>query len=1087
MADPQGKTQIDEMAQTMADEPGDRSDMEPRARRKGRKARLALWGLGGLGAVVAGMLGGAWIWRVDLVRALIEQQLEQAHLPARYRIEEVGAGRLVLADVVLGDPRRPDATARRVVVDVGASGTSFSLASVGLEGVRLQGRWQDGHLSLGRLDPLLNSSSGPSGLPNVELVLHDAQAHLETPAGAIILTAAGSGHFRDGFAGRLSLRAPLLHAQGCEGSASLDGQLGTSGGRPHLTGPLDLTGFHCSNAGLSLPAARIAVDALGDKGLDGGELLLDLAPARLAARVGTVQALSGHGRLTVRGARLAAGWMLNGQGVTLPGLVARSMGVEGRISGEADLTHVAAEGSFSGEGVAPDGATMATMTRWRNSTQGTMVAPLIARLGEGLQREGLASRLKGTWSMRRGTHGFSLVIPTARWSGPRAHLEGSRLMVATGGITGNLSLVGDDLPRMNIRVAPMRGGQSADITVAPWQTDGAAITVPALRVARHDGRVEMAGQVLVSGAVPGGSVRDLELPLVGDWSAKGGLVLGRACAPVRFGEITSGALELKSGEVGLCPAAEAPGAGRVMLVVNGKAIHWGVTTQALALDGTLSGEALHLTSGPLMLGERQADLRDLSLALGRGTEVTRAHLDHVTADLTGPINGTIEGGVLTLAALPINISAVNSPWRWADGALLMDGGSLTMADRAAPALKGGVAPDALYEPLSGRDIHARLVNGVFSAQGQVRVLGSNRALGTVSLTQDLGTGNGKLDADIAALTFDKGLQPEDLSKLTRGMMADAAGTLSGDAHIAWNGGKITSVGHLSTQGFDFASAAGPVKGVRGQITFSNLLGLVTDGEQHVTVGSINPGIEADNGDVVFALQPGHVLHVAKAEWPFLDGRMWLEPFTLHLGVSEERHFNLDVEGISAARFLERMNMGNLSATGMFDGHLPLVFDDKGGHVVGGSLVSRAPGGTVAYVGALTYKNLSPMANYAFKALRDMRYQGMRIDMNGDLAGELVSRVELRGISQGRAASRNIVTRQIARLPIQFNVNVRAPFYSLIGSVRSLYDATAVADPRSVGLVGADGKPVKPAQTPAPATPPSSSATGIQPSVSEPRP
>ncbi|MDE1915441.1 MAG: YdbH domain-containing protein [Sphingomonadales bacterium] len=1083
MVDPRGNIQTDEMAPLMGEEPDAMPEAPPRAR---RRRRMALWGLGGLGVAVVGMLGSAWIWRVDLVRALIEKQLEQAHLPARYRIEDVGAGRLVLADVVLGDPRHPDATARRVVVEIGASGTSFSLASLMLDGVRLHGRWQDGHLSLGRLDPLLTSSSGPSALPNVELDLRDAELGIDSAAGAVSLAASGSGHLRDGFAGKVLLRAPSLHGQGCEGSASLDGRLTTSKGRPHLSGPLDLSALHCRQTGLTVPAARLAVDALGDKGLDGGELLLDLAPAGVSAESLKVQALSGQGRLTVRAGRLAAGWTLAGKGVNLPGLAARSIGVEGRISGEMGLTHVAAEGSFSGEGVAPDNETMATMARWQASAQGTMVAPLIARLEDGLRREGLASRLTGTWSVRRGAHGFSLVIPTARWSGPRAHLEGSRLMVAGGGITGNLSLVGDDLPRMNIRVAPVRGGQSADITVAPWQADGAAITVPALRVARRDGRVEMAGQVLVSGAVPGGVVQDLDLPLVGDWSARGGLVLGRACAPVRFGGISAGSLVLKTGEVALCPAAALPGGGHAVLAVNGKAIHWGVTSQALALDGTLSGEALHLTSGPLLLGERQADLRDLSLALGSGGAVTRAHLDHVTADLTGPINGMIEGGVLSLAALPINISAVNSPWRWADGALLLDGGSLTLADRTAPALKGGVAPDAIYEPLSGRDIHARLENGVFSAQGQVRSAGSDRGLGTVSLTQDLGSGNGRLDADVAALTFDKGLQPEDLSKLTRGMIADAAGTLSGDAHIAWKGGKVTSTGHLSSPGFDFASAAGPVRGVKGTVTFTDLLGLVTDGEQHVTVGSINPGIEADNGLVDFALQPGHVLHVAKAEWPFLDGRMWLEPFTLHLGVSEERRFNLDVQGISAARFLERMNMGNLSASGMFDGRLPLVFDDKGGHVVGGSLLSRAPGGTVAYVGALTYKNLSPMANYAFKALRDMRYQEMRIDMNGDLAGELVSRVELRGISQGRAASRNIVTRQIARLPIQFNVNVRAPFYSLIGSVRSLYDATAVADPRSVGLVGADGKPVKPAQAPA-APAASSSATGIQPSVSEPRP
>jgi hypothetical protein len=150
------------------------------------------------------------------------------------------------------------------------------------------------------------------------------------------------------------------------------------------------------------------------------------------------------------------------------------------------------------------------------------------------------------------------------------------------------------------------------------------------------------------------------------------------------------------------------------------------------------------------------------------------------------------------------------------------------------------------------------------------------------------------------------------------------------------------------------------------VTFTDLIGLVTEPDQKVAVGSINPGIEADNGTLVFALEPGHVLKVSKAEWPFLDGRMWLEPFAFRLGISEARRFTLDVDGISAARFLERMDMENLSATGTFDGSLPLVFDDKGGHVAGGALTARAPGGTVAYVGALTYKDLTPTANYAFR-------------------------------------------------------------------------------------------------------------------------
>ena len=81
---------------------------------------------------------------------------------------------------------------------------------------------------------------------------------------------------------------------------------------------------------------------------------------------------------------------------------------------------------------------------------------------------------------------------------------------------------------------------------------------------------------------------------------------------------------------------------------------------------------------------------------------------------------------------------------------------------------------------------------------------------------------------------------------------------------------------------------------------------------------------------------------------------------------------------------------------------------------------------------------------------------MEVVMNGPLTGELVTRVRFDGIRQGETAKTNIITRQIAKLPIRLLVNVRAPFYQLLGSVRSLYDPAAVRDPRGLGLIGANG-------------------------------
>ena len=155
----------------------------------------------------------------------------------------------------------------------------------------------------------------------------------------------------------------------------------------------------------------------------------------------------------------------------------------------------------------------------------------------------------------------------------------------------------------------------------------------------------------------------------------------------------------------------------------------------------------------------------------------------------------------------------------------------------------------------------------------------------------------------------------------------------------------------------------------------------------------------------------------------------------------------------------------------------MVFDENGGRIEGGMLVSRPPGGSVSYVGELSYKDLSPMANYAFKALRALKYREMRIGMDGAIAGELVTRVAMKGVSQGEGTKRNFITNQLARLPLQFNVNLRAPFFQLITSFKSMYDPSYVRDPRALGLIGADGRAL-------PAVPPPS-LTPAQPAIQPP--
>ena len=139
-------------------------------------------------------------------------------------------------------------------------------------------------------------------------------------------------------------------------------------------------------------------------------------------------------------------------------------------------------------------------------------------------------------------------------------------------------------------------------------------------------------------------------------------------------------------------------------------------------------------------------------------------------------------------------------------------------------------------------------------------------------------------------------------------------------------------------------------------------------------------------------------------------------------------FRLD--GVAADRFLQQFDFKNLTATGIFDGVLPMIFDANGGRIEGGRLAVRQGGGGIAYVGDLTEKDLGFWGNFAFQSLKSLRYRSLAIAMNGPLAGEMITEVRFAGVSQGVGAKTNFLIRRLQRLPLVFNIRLRAPFREL---------------------------------------------------------
>jgi hypothetical protein len=418
-------------------------------------------------------------------------------------------------------------------------------------------------------------------------------------------------------------------------------------------------------------------------------------------------------------------------------------------------------------------------------------------------------------------------------------------------------------------------------------------------------------------------------------------------------------------------------------------------------------------------------------------------LDSVTARLggafsgvlSGVFSGTFAGARVDVQDLPFELGEIGGNWRYANDVFALDEASVRVSD---------TAPEERFNPVVLQGGNLTFADGNILGSGFVHEPVSERVLAEIAVSHNLAEAQGFADITVPGLRFDEGLQPVDLTQFALGVIANAEGVVTGAGRIDWRGKNLSSYGQFSSENFDFAAAFGPVKGVSGTIVFTDLVNLTTAPAQRLKIASINPGIEVMDGELEFSLSDGQLLSVNGGQWPFMGGQLLLRPTVLNFAVEEERRYTFEMAGLDAGTFINTLELSNLSASGKFDGTIPIVFDEEGnGRIEGGLLASRAPGGNVSYVGELTYEDMGAITNFAFDALRSLDYKQMNIGMEGPLVGEIVTRVRFDGVTQGKGAKSNIITRQLSQLPLQFRVNVRAQFYELLSGLKLLYDPVAL--------------------------------------------
>ena len=900
--------------------------------------------------------------------------------------------------------------------------------AVRADGVRLSATMRGGRLSLGTLDRLLpGSSGGPFALPAIRLGLADTRVRLATPAGTIDARIAGDGGLAGGFVGRIAAVAPRLATGGCRiagAAATLD--VSITNRRPQVAGPLRVAGSRC---------------AAGDTRLAGGGgwIGLRLGPA-LHTWTGsaTVQGFAGRtsgigfgplgGRLTFDGSGPATDGTVD---LTLADVrsapaSAQTLAATGRFRISTAAHHGAFAGVVRAEGMtlAPDRrrALLSTIAR----ANGTPLGPLAMRAGRSLSGLLGQARAAATIEVRGDDGGSELRVSRAEARGP----DGAVIVAERGhgfgwrndrwSFDGTLAARGGRLPAVDATIARADATRlDATIRMAPYAAGGAALAVTpvALHVANGIGR--FATVATLSGPLAGGRIEGLEVPLVGRVTP-GGLRIGEGCATVGFRRIALAGARLDPARLRLCgtPVLARDAAGRVRIDAR---------LGEVALAGRSGSAPLAIRAGAVRFGASGFAVDDLAVRLGEPVRLTTLDAAKVTGHLGTEIGGDFAGTDARIGGVPLLLQGASGSWAFHGNRLAL-AGTLRVADAdAAPRFK----------PLSAHDAALSLAGGRIDATATLTEPTSGAKVAGVTIRHDLGRGAGEARLDVPGLVFARGgLQPEALTPLTLGVIANTAGTVAGTGTIRWNPAGVASGGRFHTDRLDFAAAFGPVTGVSGTIAFSDLLGLVTPPGQEVRVATVNPGVPVTDGIARYQVSGNRVI-VEGARWPFAGGTLTLEPASLDLSSNAERRLTFRIADLDAAAFVQQLDFPNISATGRFDGVLPMIFDERGGRIETGSLAARRPG-TLAYVGELSQADIGTMAKLAFDALKAIRYDALDIRLDGRLDGEMVSRVRFEGVRQA-TGDRTLVARMIRNLPFRFTIDIHAPFRGLVGSARSFAD------------------------------------------------
>ena len=1034
------------MDQRTRDEGLDRAEHEVVIVRRPLWARVTLYAAVGLLGLLVLALIAVWVERRPIAIHFIKGELERRGVQGSYRLDRVGFHTQQVSNLVIGDPKHPDLTAKYAEIQTRLKlNGSFEVYRIVARGVRLRGRLVHGKVSWGQIDKLMPPPSNkPFALPNFAVDIADSSIALATPFGPVGIAVQGTGKLSGGFKGHLAVVSPQLTPGRCT-AVGLHTYLAVAvvARHPKVEGPVALDSLVCPSSRFYVIAPRFDAKASFNESLSNVDGSGRMAIATLTAGANGLAAFNGD--LTYSGSLVDVRGRvkLASQKSRLATIVADRTRLDGRYRLGIRAGTFTMIGGFAADHSTLDPSMLAGVVGPLKAASGTPIGPVATSIANALGRTASNFNIGGHITVVNFPGGGAARIADANIvapNGARANISGGSGVTyywptSAMRIDSMIDMAGGGLPSGRVTLAQPRPGAplSGVANFAPYSAGGERLALAPIRFGPGPGGSTAVSTVaLLDGPFPNGRVRALRLPIDGRLGPGGAFAVGTGCAVVSFQYLQMSSLQLGPTRLPVCPVSRAiiykSATGPVLVSAR---------LNRPVLNGRLGSSPLHLSAASGLITGQQFSFNSLAMRLGRSSSPVVFDAARLGGSFAGStLRGTFSGAKATIGQVPLLLSDATGKWSYIGSKLAVDG-ALTVSD---------INPDPRFYPLRSNDVHMTIAGDYVRAAGSLHHPATGTLVTDVNIEHRLSTGAGHATLDVPGLAFGPNFQPDELTRLTEGVVALVNGTVSGQGRIDWSsGGKVTSSGDFSTANMDLAAPFGPVTGLTTNLHFTDLLNLESAPHQTATVRSINPGIEVTNGVISYQLLPNNLVKVERGEWPFMGGKLILHETVLNFGSPSAKRLTFELQGFDAKQFVDSLGFQGLEITGTFDGVLPMIFDENGGRIVGGRLDSRPPGGELHYTGTRP-AGLAP--GIAFDLFSDIKYNSMIVRLNGDLAGEFATKLTIEGPALGPTHGfvAGLVHKVFSQIPLRLNVNINGPFRALIQMAKGFKDPTEVIAP-----------------------------------------